>query len=102
MSCTAFPSGVKNTPVEINEASAPIVIWRKDNVQDEITVKVEVKPEHEESAGELLPKLGKLIEASDLTEPQIAKVKAWIKPNGKLMQVRVKEACHLLEQGKHL
>ncbi len=30
LSCTAFPSGVRNTPVEINEASAPIVIWRKE------------------------------------------------------------------------
>ncbi len=30
LSCTAFPSGVKNTPVEINEASAPVVIWKKE------------------------------------------------------------------------
>ncbi len=30
LSCTAFPSGVRNTPVEINEASAPIVIWKKE------------------------------------------------------------------------
>jgi len=30
LSCTAFPSGVRNTPVEINEASAPIVVWRKE------------------------------------------------------------------------
>ncbi|MEL7489989.1 MAG: hydantoinase B/oxoprolinase family protein [Pseudomonadota bacterium] len=30
LSCTAFPSGVKNTPVEINEVSAPIVMWRKE------------------------------------------------------------------------
>ncbi len=30
LSCTAFPSGVRNTPVEINEAAAPIVIWRKE------------------------------------------------------------------------
>ena len=30
LSCTAFPSGVKNTPVEINEASAPIIMWRKE------------------------------------------------------------------------
>lgn len=30
LSCTAFPSGVRNTPVEINEASAPVVIWRKE------------------------------------------------------------------------
>jgi phenylacetate-CoA ligase len=41
-----------------------IVIWRKDNVQDEITVKVEVKPAHEESVGELLPKLGKDLAAA--------------------------------------
>ena len=30
LSATAFPSGVRNTPVEINEAIAPIVIWRKE------------------------------------------------------------------------
>lgn len=30
LSCTAFPSGVRNTPVEINEASAPIIIWKKE------------------------------------------------------------------------
>lgn len=30
LSCTAFPSGVRNTPVEINEAGSPIVIWRKE------------------------------------------------------------------------
>jgi len=30
LSCTAFPSGVKNTPVEINETTAPILMWRKE------------------------------------------------------------------------
>ena len=30
LSCTAFPSGVKNTPVEINEASAPIIMRCKE------------------------------------------------------------------------
>jgi N-methylhydantoinase B len=30
LSCTAFPSGVRNTPVEINEAAAPIIIWTKE------------------------------------------------------------------------
>jgi N-methylhydantoinase B len=30
LSCTAFPSGVRNTPVEINETTAPIIIWRKE------------------------------------------------------------------------
>jgi len=47
-----------------------------------------------------MPRLAKLIEASDLTEPQITQLKKWIKPNGKVMQVRVKEACALLEKGK--
>ncbi|MEM9170060.1 MAG: hydantoinase B/oxoprolinase family protein [Pseudomonadota bacterium] len=30
LSCTAFPSGVRATPVEINETDAPIVVWRKE------------------------------------------------------------------------
>ncbi|MEM7223765.1 MAG: hydantoinase B/oxoprolinase family protein [Pseudomonadota bacterium] len=30
LSATAFPSGVRNTPVEINETVAPIVIWTKE------------------------------------------------------------------------
>ncbi|MCB2113882.1 MAG: hydantoinase B/oxoprolinase family protein [Parvularculaceae bacterium] len=34
LSCTAFPSGVRNTPVEINEAAAPIIIWRKEYAAD--------------------------------------------------------------------
>ncbi|MEL7485709.1 MAG: hydantoinase B/oxoprolinase family protein [Pseudomonadota bacterium] len=34
LSCTAFPSGVKNTPVEINEATAPIIMWRKEYRRD--------------------------------------------------------------------
>jgi len=29
LSCTAFPSGVRSTPVEITENSSPLVIWRK-------------------------------------------------------------------------
>jgi phenylacetate-CoA ligase len=36
-----------------------IHIWRKDNVQDEITVKVEIKPEFDQNADELLVTLGK-------------------------------------------
>ena len=47
-----------------------------------------------------MPMLGKLINSSDLTEPQIAQVKAWIKPNGKILQPRVKQACDLLTAGK--
>ena len=34
LSCTAFPSGVKNTPVEINETTAPIILWRKEYKTD--------------------------------------------------------------------
>lgn len=30
LNATAFPSGVRNTPVEINETVAPIIIWRKE------------------------------------------------------------------------
>ena len=30
LSATAFPSGVRNTPVEINESIAPIRIWKKE------------------------------------------------------------------------
>ena len=30
LSCTAFPSGVRSTPVEITENVAPLVIWRKE------------------------------------------------------------------------
>ena len=34
LSATAFPSGVKNVPVEITETLAPIVIWSKEYRQD--------------------------------------------------------------------
>ena len=30
LNATAFPSGVRNTPVEINETVAPLVFWRKE------------------------------------------------------------------------
>ena len=47
-----------------------------------------------------MPRLAKLIEASDLTQPQVTKLKVWIKPNGKILQPRVKQACDLLTAGK--
>jgi N-methylhydantoinase B len=34
LSATAFPSGVRNMPVEINEALSPLVVWRKEYRQD--------------------------------------------------------------------
>jgi N-methylhydantoinase B len=30
LDCTAFPSGVRSTPVEITENSAPLIMWRKE------------------------------------------------------------------------
>ena len=30
LSCTAFPSGVRSTPVEITENFAPLIMWRKE------------------------------------------------------------------------
>src|SRR5260370_37785689 len=34
LSATAFPSGVKNVPIEVNEAVSPIVVGRKEYRQD--------------------------------------------------------------------
>jgi N-methylhydantoinase B len=34
MSATAFPSGVRNTPIEINETLAPLVVWKKEFLSD--------------------------------------------------------------------
>ena len=30
LSCTAFPSGVRSTPVEITENTSPLIVWRKE------------------------------------------------------------------------
>ena len=34
LDATAFPSGVRGTPVEINESVAPIVVWAKEYLPD--------------------------------------------------------------------
>ena len=34
LSTTAFPSGVRTTPTEINEVTAPLLIWRKEYLTD--------------------------------------------------------------------
>ncbi|MBS0221647.1 MAG: hydantoinase B/oxoprolinase family protein [Proteobacteria bacterium] len=34
LSATAFPSGVRNVPVEVTEALAPVVIWKKEYRED--------------------------------------------------------------------
>ena len=34
LSTTAFPSGVRTTPTEINEVTAPLVFWRREYLED--------------------------------------------------------------------
>ena len=34
LSTTAFPSGVRTTPTEINEVTAPLIVWRKEYLED--------------------------------------------------------------------
>jgi N-methylhydantoinase B len=55
LSATAFPSGVKAMPVEVVEYGAPIVIWRKEFLQDSggagqyrggLGVKIEIGARH--------------------------------------------------------
>ena len=34
LSATAFPSGVRSTPIEITETVAPLIFWRKEYIPD--------------------------------------------------------------------
>ena len=34
LSATAFPSGVRNTPIEVNETIAPLIFWKKEYRKD--------------------------------------------------------------------
>ncbi|MDH3643458.1 MAG: hydantoinase B/oxoprolinase family protein [Gammaproteobacteria bacterium] len=52
LSTTAFPSGVRTTPTEVNEVTTPLVIWRKEYRQDSA------------GAGEHRGGLGQVIEVS--------------------------------------
>jgi len=52
LSTTAFPSGVRTTPTEVNEITSPLVIWRKEYRQDSA------------GAGEYRGGLGQIIEVS--------------------------------------
>jgi N-methylhydantoinase B len=54
LSATAFPSGVRNMPIEVNEAMSPIVIWKKEYRQDS------------GGAGEFRGGLGQVMEVSSL------------------------------------
>ncbi|MFP6815294.1 MAG: hydantoinase B/oxoprolinase family protein [Pseudomonadales bacterium] len=55
LSTTAFPSGVRTTPTEVNEVTMPLVIWRKEYLQDSA------------GAGEYRGGLGQVIEISHST-----------------------------------
>jgi N-methylhydantoinase B len=54
LSATAFPSGVRNVPAEVNETISPIVIWKKEYRQDS------------GGAGEFRGGLGQIMEVSTL------------------------------------
>ena len=60
LSATAFPSGVRNVPVEVNEAIAPIVVWRKEYRQDS------------GGAGEFRGGLGQIMEVGTLDKAPFA------------------------------
>ncbi|UYN95601.1 MAG: hydantoinase B/oxoprolinase family protein [Enhydrobacter sp.] len=60
LSATAFPSGVRNVPAEINEAISPIVIWKKEYRQDS------------GGAGEFRGGLGQVMEVSTLDSAPFA------------------------------
>ena len=58
LSATAFPSGVRNVPVEVNEAMSPLVVWRKEYRQDS------------GGAGEFRGGLGQVMEVVDASTPR--------------------------------
>jgi len=60
-----YPRAVEAIVREYEEIDEfQILVWRKDNVQDEITVKIEVKPDADAEVGELLPRLGRDLAAA--------------------------------------
>jgi len=60
-----YPRAVEAIVREYGEIDEfQIVIWRKDDVQDEITVKIEVKPDLDVDVYELLPRMGKDLAAA--------------------------------------
>ncbi|MCW5738194.1 MAG: hydantoinase B/oxoprolinase family protein, partial [Enhydrobacter sp.] len=60
LSATAFPSGVRNVPVEVNETISPIVIWKKEYRQDS------------GGAGEFRGGLGQIMEVGTLDDAPFA------------------------------
>jgi N-methylhydantoinase B len=60
LSATAFPSGVRNVPIEVNEAVSPLLIWKKEYRQDS------------GGAGEFRGGLGQIMEVSSLDKAPFA------------------------------
>ena len=60
LSATAFPSGVRNVPVEVNETISPVVIWKKEYRQDS------------GGAGEFRGGLGQVMEVGTLDDAPFA------------------------------
>jgi N-methylhydantoinase B len=60
LSATAFPSGVRNVPIEVNEAISPIVVWKKEYRQDS------------GGAGEFRGGLGQIMEVGTLDDAPFA------------------------------
>ena len=60
LSATAFPSGVRNVPIEVNEAMSPIVVWKKEYRQDS------------GGAGEFRGGLGQIMEVGTLDKAPFA------------------------------
>ena len=60
LSATAFPSGVRNVPAEVNETISPIVIWKKEYRQDS------------GGAGEFRGGLGQIMEVQTLDKAPFA------------------------------
>jgi N-methylhydantoinase B len=60
LSATAFPSGVRNVPIEVNETISPIVVWKKEYRQDS------------GGAGEFRGGLGQIMEVGTLDDAPFA------------------------------
>jgi N-methylhydantoinase B len=56
LSATAFPSGVRNVPIEVNEAVSPLLFWKKEYRQDS------------GGAGEFRGGLGQIMEVASLDD----------------------------------
>src|SRR5258708_1948033 len=60
LSATAFPSGVRNVPIEVNETISPIIVWKKEYRQDS------------GGAGEFRGGLGQIMEVGTLDKAPFA------------------------------